>query len=407
VSTTEDEKTLAAEREHTERLSQAHQAVARAQERSYWLDRWRIDLNALMQRPLAARLLGLLRTARIARATAIETKGKLSRAHAQGETGPADLTDLPTDRFRRTFSPRPATTAPVTEALAARLTDDDLAAVEAAVDGEQKAVLAGATDVDRLRMTLAFGIHHEIPGVLEHSGLTNAAPPASVHSMGRGAAAAGGSAYYADLVVDALETAGVALDEGDRVLDFGCSSGRVVRVLAAAHPGCEWLGCDPIPDAVEWAATNLPGIEFEQSPEEPPLPYSDASLDVAYAISIWSHFDAPAGLRWLEEMHRVIRPGGALLMTTHGFHTIAHDLAAGRRGAEQLEEVRDALYRDGFWFKDEFGDRGDHGVGGAEWGTAFLTPEWLAWHIAPRWKMSAFAPGRVEDNQDVYVLERR
>lgn len=41
----------AIEREHVEQLARAHAALAAAQDRSYWLDRWGIDLNALMRRP--------------------------------------------------------------------------------------------------------------------------------------------------------------------------------------------------------------------------------------------------------------------------------------------------------------------------------------------------------------------
>jgi hypothetical protein len=49
------------ERELAERTAKAEAAVAAAQDRSYWLDRLRIDLNALMRRPLPRALFqGLL-----------------------------------------------------------------------------------------------------------------------------------------------------------------------------------------------------------------------------------------------------------------------------------------------------------------------------------------------------------
>ncbi len=41
-----------------------------------------------------------------------------------------------------------------------------------------------------------------------------------------------------------------------------------------------------------------------------------------------------------------------------------------------------------------------------DWGTAFLSPEWLLTHLCPRWRVLEFAPGRNQDNQDVYVLQR-
>jgi SAM-dependent methyltransferase len=225
--------------------------------------------------------------------------------------------------------------------------------------------------------------------------------------MARVAEAAGGSHYYADLVVDALRSTGFELEAGRAGLDFGCSSGRVVRVLATAFPKLRWHGCDPIPDAIHWARENLPGIRFERSPEYPPLAYGDGAFDLAFAISIWSHFSETAALGWLEEMRRVIRPGGRLLLTTHGYQTIAHTLSSGVRDPRQLEEISDALYERGFWYAAEFADAGDHGVANPDWGTAFLTPEWLAGRLTPQWGLSLFAPGRVEGNQDLYVLERR
>lgn len=54
----------AIEREHVEQLARAHAALAAAQDRSYWLDRWGIDLNALMRRPGARWVRWLLRFGR-------------------------------------------------------------------------------------------------------------------------------------------------------------------------------------------------------------------------------------------------------------------------------------------------------------------------------------------------------
>jgi hypothetical protein len=43
------------EAERIEELRRAAAAVAAARERAYWLDRWHVDLNALMARPAATR----------------------------------------------------------------------------------------------------------------------------------------------------------------------------------------------------------------------------------------------------------------------------------------------------------------------------------------------------------------
>jgi hypothetical protein len=52
------------ERELSERTERANAVIAAAQDRSYWLDRWGIDLNALMRRRGAAELRAGVRAVR-------------------------------------------------------------------------------------------------------------------------------------------------------------------------------------------------------------------------------------------------------------------------------------------------------------------------------------------------------
>ena len=52
------------ERELAEQAARANAAVAAAEDRAYWLDRYHLDLNALMDRPAARRLRAALRAGR-------------------------------------------------------------------------------------------------------------------------------------------------------------------------------------------------------------------------------------------------------------------------------------------------------------------------------------------------------
>ncbi|MCU0258600.1 MAG: hypothetical protein MUF56_06215 [Solirubrobacteraceae bacterium] len=52
------------ERERAELVARTSRLVADAEERTYWLERWQLDLNALMRRPGAAQFRALLRAAR-------------------------------------------------------------------------------------------------------------------------------------------------------------------------------------------------------------------------------------------------------------------------------------------------------------------------------------------------------
>jgi hypothetical protein len=53
------------EEERAEQIARANAAVSAAQARTYWLDRWHLDLNALMERPGAAEFRALLRAVRM------------------------------------------------------------------------------------------------------------------------------------------------------------------------------------------------------------------------------------------------------------------------------------------------------------------------------------------------------
>jgi SAM-dependent methyltransferase len=316
------------------------------------------------------------------------------------------LRDFAATMEHRAMPAMPPSTTEATDRLAARLDPADLAAIEAGLSEAEARTWAEAADHDRDRLALAFGLHHDVTGVAEKTGLSALEPPESVHAMARGGISTGGSYYYADIVADALRGAGAPLVRG-RVLDFGCSSGRVVRVLGAAYPEIDWFGCDPQGTPIEWARAHLPGIDFCVSPERPPLEHDDGFFDAVFAISIWSHYGERAARDWLAEMHRVIRPGGHLLLTFHGLTSIAYYVAHdGRTRRESLQLVAE-LYRDGYWFREQFDpDHGDHGIRNSEWGTAFITAEWLLNETLPEWSAVGYGPGRAEGNQDLVVLKR-
>jgi SAM-dependent methyltransferase len=298
---------------------------------------------------------------------------------------------------------------PVTRRLFSRLNDHDVWEIEIRVSEDWGLAAYHLTERDaatRRFLTLNLGLWLNAPGISEKTGLPALQPPDDVHVMARGPLGAASGLYEADLIAHAIAEAGADIGSMTRALDFGCSSGRVLRVLAAAYQHIDWHGCDPNADAIHWADEHLPGASFFVSSQEPGLPFADCTLDLVYAISIWSHFAADLGLRWFDEMYRVLQPGGLLVCTTHGLSSIAHDAASGLRTPEQSLDIGQALYRAGAWYASEFGEEGDWGVVNPDWGTAFLSPEWMLAQLCPRWRVLGFAPGRVHENQDVYVLQR-
>lgn len=295
----------------------------------------------------------------------------------------------------------------VTRGFAERVTTDQRAELARRLPPERRRWWEGLSEEQRLRVTAPLALAYGVPGVEQATGLSAAMPPPDVHAMAHVDIATGGAAYYGDLIVDSLEATGAPLAELGSVLDFGCSSGRVVRVLKAWEPAPAYAGCDPNGPAVDWASEHLTGIRFFESRTRPPLEEPDEAHDLVFAVSVWSHFDAEPGLRWLDEMWRITKPGGRLIVTTEGYAALRGLVERDSSPANKrfLESIMGELYVRGFFFS-VFGDD-DWGVPAEGWGMAFMTPEWLLTRLTPRWRLEQFAPGRVEQRQDLYVLSKR
>lgn len=335
----------------------------------------------------------------------------LTRGRVPVDAGPPAPAPAPDPALLRALRARPVPEyAPrlgePSRALLARLDEADVAAVRERLEPELAGFWELTDPVTREHLKLILGVHYGVGSVIEKTGLTADAPPEDVHAMGRGPLAAGGDPWIADLFADALERSGRPIAAGQRILDFGCSSGRHLRVLRAWRDDVAWIGRDPNAAAIAWALEHLPGIDFGVSAQEPPLDLRDGSLDAVLAVSVWSHFGARAAGRWLAEMHRLLRPGGALVLTIQGPGSIAHYLREGAIDEAAAAEAAEALLASGHHLVQTFGPDGDWGVASPEWGMAYMTLEWLLERATPRWSLALHEPARIDFNQDLVVLTR-
>jgi SAM-dependent methyltransferase len=123
------------------------------------------------------------------------------------------------------------------------------------------------------------------------------------------------------------------------ILDFGCGSGRVIRYWKGLP--AEVHGTDINPRLIEWCRKKLPFAQFRTNPLRPPFTYADGQFDFIYALSVFTHLDEPLQFAWRDELARVLRPGGCLVLTTHGpcpFY-LAHLDEAGRQALLRGEMV--------------------------------------------------------------------
>ena len=155
-------------------------------------------------------------------------------------------------------------------------------------------------------------------------------PWQTFHNIGAGDFRVSGKAILDDLV----EYGGLTPE--DHVLDIGCGVGRVAMPLArflTAEGG--YVGFDISPRPIEGCRRRFarlrPDFRFECldvrngdynasgaiAETEVRFPCEDASIDLAFATSVFSHVRIDTIRRYLAEAARVLKPGGRIVFTAY------------------------------------------------------------------------------------------
>ncbi|MFC6083478.1 methyltransferase domain-containing protein [Sphaerisporangium aureirubrum] len=102
---------------------------------------------------------------------------------------------------------------------------------------------------------------------------------------------------------------------GDRVLDVGCGTGYLTRLVAPrVGPGGRVTGLDASAPMIEYARRRAPGDCSYVVGEGQDMPLPDSSFDVVVSSFAVHHIPASARAATVREMFRVLRPGGRLLI---------------------------------------------------------------------------------------------
>jgi len=172
------------------------------------------------------------------------------------------------------------------------------------------------------------------------------------------------------------------LDSFESVLDWGVGSSLLQFFLPDFLPRAVAIGVDSDPDAVERCRRcGLPG-EFHTVAPLPPTGLPAESVDLALACTALRTLDPEGQAAWLDELARLVRPGGYVVASVHG---------------ELLRPFQDPAVR----------ERLDaEGVSNTAGGGTHQTMEYTLREFSRRFEVLEYVAGGVDDLADLLVMRR-
>lgn len=136
-----------------------------------------------------------------------------------------------------------------------------------------------------------------------------------------------------------------AIRPGERALDLGCGTGTLAVLLKKAQPQAIVVGLDVDTQilAIARRKATATGVEIVWDHGMAyNLPYSDSSFDVVLTSLMLHHLTHEDKIRALEEIYRILRPGGRFHAADFGKpqNSLMRALA---KVSELLEETEDGV----------------------------------------------------------------
>jgi acetyltransferase-like isoleucine patch superfamily enzyme/SAM-dependent methyltransferase len=191
-----------------------------------------------------------------------------------------------------------------------------------------------------------------------------------------------------------LAIVGRSLNSFESILDFGCGCGRMLLWMEELGRTRALYGTDIDAEAIAWCREHIPYAKPIVNTDDPPLPFADGTFDLIFNHSVFTHIDEQRQDAWLTELHRVTRPGGFVILSTHGEVALGNDPYG----------IRKRLENEGIVFIDD------------AVGPDFPLPDWYQntyhapWYVFERWgkwfDIRGYVPGGALGLQDHILLER-
>lgn len=122
------------------------------------------------------------------------------------------------------------------------------------------------------------------------------------------------AAYKIRLLAEDAKRLGVTARS---IIDFGAGTGNSVPHFSNFLPEATLCCADVSRRSLEIAKARFPGKVRDMAIDGPVIPAADDSFDIAFSACVFHHIPHEEHRHWLRELHRVVRPGGLLVIFEH------------------------------------------------------------------------------------------
>lgn len=143
------------------------------------------------------------------------------------------------------------------------------------------------------------------------------------------------------------------LKNGDTIYDLGCGSGRTAAALVRSGWKGDYTGADIVPSLLEYLNKACPGYKTLVH-EQLSIAAADASLDVVYGWSIFTHLHPEETFLFLQDIYRALRHGGAVVFSFLEFRIPSHWSVFEQNVSRRMTNARAPL--DAFLHRDVISD---------------------------------------------------
>jgi ubiquinone/menaquinone biosynthesis C-methylase UbiE len=128
-----------------------------------------------------------------------------------------------------------------------------------------------------------------------------------------------------------------------KLLEIGCGEGRGVEILMPLVD--EYLGLDKIEEVIDTLKKKFPHAKFRQAVIPPLSEIEDNSFDTIVSFQVIEHIKNDR--LFLEEIHRVLKPGGTAIISTPNIrHTLSRNPWHIREyTSKQLEDLCKTIFK--------------------------------------------------------------